>query len=112
MNSPPREIVDEAALREALGQERFLLFKHSRTCSISAAAFEEYADFRTQSDVATGWLDVSARRTLSQWVAESTGIRHQSPQAILFVRGQPVWNASHHAITGRALAQALSQAGT
>src|SRR5262245_5749103 len=111
MTIPPREIVVEEALREALSQDRFLLFKHSQTCSISAAAFVEYAEFVEPGGIATGWLDVRARRPLSDWVAQSSGIRHQSPQAILFVRGKPVWHASHHAITSAALAQALARAG-
>jgi monothiol bacilliredoxin len=110
MTSPPREIVSEAELREALSQERFLLFKHSHTCPISAAAFAEYQDFSTHDAIATGWLDVRARRALSASVEQSSGVRHQSPQAILFVRGKAVWHASHHDITGESLAQALAQA--
>jgi bacillithiol system protein YtxJ len=111
MTSPPREIVAEAELREALSRDRFLLFKHSRTCGISAAAFAEYADLAPPADVATGWLDVRAQHALSSWVASASGVRHQSPQAILFVRGKPVWHASHHAITREALLRALAQAG-
>jgi bacillithiol system protein YtxJ len=111
MTNPPREIVAESELREALGRDRFLLFKHSLTCPISAHAFAEYGAFAPPPDLTTGWLDVRARRALSQWVESSSGVRHQSPQAILFVRGKPVWHASHHSITRESLARALAQAG-
>lgn len=113
MTSPPREIVTETELREELSRDRFLLFKHSQTCPISAEAFRAYRQFCEQAaggGVATAWLDVRARRVLSQWVAGDSGIRHQSPQAILFVVGHPVWHASHHAITKDALDAAIARA--
>lgn len=84
----------------ALHAPRVLLFKHSPTCPISAAARAEYDAFRAElPDVPTLFVDVVADRPVARGIAERCGVTHQSPQAILFERGQPVWHASHGAIT-------------
>ena len=106
----PTEITDERALAEALAGELFLLFKHSRACPTSAFAFAEYRAFvEAQEDVPTAWLDVIARRPLSLAVADETGVRHESPQALLFREGKVVWDASHGAITSSSLAEAVAK---
>lgn len=79
---------------------RVLLFKHSPACPISHAAREEYQSFRRHNpDVPTLFVDVIADRPVARGLAELCGVRHESPQAILFQQGKPVWNASHDAIT-------------
>ena len=96
----PARLRTEAEIEAAFAAERYLLFKHSTRCGISADAFEEYARWSAaHPDAATGWIDVIQDRALSASVAERTGIRHESPQAILLARGKPSWNASHGAIT-------------
>jgi bacillithiol system protein YtxJ len=96
-------------LESALGARRFLLFKHSPTCHVSTAAWEEYERFTgAHPELATGWIQVVRERALSQAVAARTGIRHESPQAILFVERRPVWNASHMAISFATLQEALA----
>jgi bacillithiol system protein YtxJ len=42
-------------------------------------------------------------------VAVTTGVRHQSPQAILLRDGRAVWNGSHGGITAEALERALAE---
>ena len=50
------------------------------------------------------------QRPLSQLIAARSGVEHESPQVIIFRRGAPVWNASHHDITTDALARNLPAA--
>ena len=84
----------------ALHQPRLLLFKHSPHCPISAAAREQYDAWRAElPDVPTAFVDVIADRATARGLAERCGVRHESPQAILFEAGKPVWRASHDAIT-------------
>ena len=79
-----------------------------RICPTSAQAFEEYRRFlRDGAAVPTGWLDVRGQRELSQLVEARTGVRHESPQALLLKDGKAVWNASHHAITSQSLRSAV-----
>jgi bacillithiol system protein YtxJ len=99
-----KRIRDPSELEAALGGDRFLLFKHSAVCPISAAAFSQYESFaEAHPDLPTGWIEVREDRPLSQWVERTTGVRHQSPQAILVEAGRVVWHASHGGITVRSL---------
>lgn len=80
--------------------ERFLFFKNSTTCPISHAAFEEFENFvADQEQVPCYYLNVQEARPLSNHIAEATGVKHESPQALLFKGGDVVWNASHWKIT-------------
>ena len=49
-------------------------------------------------------------RHVSMHVADETGVRHQSPQAILLYRGEPVWDESHYRITEDVMRAALERA--
>lgn len=99
-----------AELDAAFAAERYLLFKHSPTCPISAAAFAEYERWaRAHPHFATGWIEVVAERPLARAAAERSGIRHESPQAILLEAGAPCWNASHSAITAASLEAACGK---
>jgi bacillithiol system protein YtxJ len=42
---------------------------------------------------------VQNERGISNRISELTGIRHQSPQAIILKGGSPVYSASHYDIT-------------
>ena len=99
------QIQDEAQLRDAIATGRFLLFKHSFRCPISTRAFEAYRAYVTaHTHTRHGWIDVVDQRPLSQQIASQTGVRHESPQALLFEGGDVVWHASHDEITPDALA--------
>lgn len=87
------------------------LFKHSTTCPISGAAHQEYLQFLEgqpgDGEAAYTLLEVQNARPLSKEIAQRTGIRHESPQAILLRDGKPVWNASHWSIKASTLADSL-----
>ena len=102
----------EAEVEQAFASPRYLLFKHSTRCPISAGAFEEFHHWSAaHPDAAAGWIDVIEERALSQAVAARTGVRHQSPQAILLENGRPTWNASHDAITVESLERSAVKPG-
>ncbi len=99
----------DAELEAAFAAERYLLFKHSTSCPISAAAFAEYEAFaRAHPEVPSGWIEVVAQRPLARAVTERTGVRHESPQALLLSGGVVRWHASHSAITAASLATAVT----
>lgn len=90
----------------ALSHERpVVLFKHSLTCPISSAAYEEMSGF--EGDVSL--IVVQRAREVSREVEHLTGIRHESPQAIILRNGKPVWNASHWKITRSVVEQAVKE---
>ncbi|MGD6902640.1 bacillithiol system redox-active protein YtxJ [Bacillus infantis] len=86
------------------------LLKHSTTCPVSQAAYEEYESFTSaNSSVPAYFLTVQDARPVSNHVAEEYHIKHESPQAILFSNKDVVWHASHWKITEDSLAKAVSE---
>lgn len=94
--------VDELEAAIAESRERpVLVFKHSRTCGISAEALDEFRTHveRAESRVSYKLITVQSHRRVSDEAAARFGIRHETPQAILLRDGRAVWNASHFRIT-------------
>ncbi|MBM4762595.1 bacillithiol system redox-active protein YtxJ [Bacillus sp. B15-48] len=85
----------------------FFFVKHSLTCPISQAAFEEYEKFSSDSSLPCYYLAVQEARPLSNHIAERFHVKHESPQAILFTRSNVVWHASHWKITEKSLQAAF-----
>lgn len=94
------------------GAGRVLLFKHSLTCPVSSAAFREFQRFLAvgaPENVEVRLIEVQNARQASNRVAELTGVRHESPQALLIDGGAVRWHRSHGQITAQSLAAALGQ---
>jgi bacillithiol system protein YtxJ len=74
-----------------------LVFKHSTTCPVSATAGREVRAMTT--DLPIYWINVREQRELSNWVAETYKVTHESPQLLLIRDGklQKVWN--HHEVS-------------
>lgn len=105
-----KQIHTEADFQSLLQKGTFLLLKHSLTCPISKAAYEEYAEFmQTHADLEGALLIIQESRPLSAYVAEQTHVKHESPQAILFNKGNVTWHASHWKITKATIAAALEE---
>lgn len=88
----------------------FFLLKHSSTCPISQAGYEEFEKFSTeQQNIETLYLTVQEARPLSNHIAETFHVKHESPQAILFNNHDVVWHGSHWKITYSNLKKALEE---
>lgn len=102
------ELHETAKLEEILQiscKRPVVLFKHSNTCSISADVFAEISSVDS-----TVWLVVvQDARDISNEIAEKTGIRHESPQAIVIKDGKPIYHASHYDITSQDVENILSK---
>ncbi len=100
-------LADDGALAARLEDGALLVFKHSPICPVSARALRELEAFlAARPDVPAGIVDVLGARPLSQALAARTGVRHESPQALLLAAGGCAWHASHGAITRAALERA------
>src|SRR3954465_12333249 len=83
-------INDTDALEELIARshsEPVILFKHSTTCPVSAAAYAEMSQVPEKVSLVV----VQRARDVSQEVATRTGVRHESPQAIILRNGAAVW---------------------
>ena len=87
--------------------EAVVLFKHSLTCPISAGAYQEME--RVAGEV--GLVVVQKARPVSDEIAARTGVRHESPQALVLRDGRVVWSASHWNVTAEAVGGALREQG-
>jgi bacillithiol system protein YtxJ len=88
-------------------EQLVVIFKHSTTCPVSAAAYDEMEQFAGEVVL----VEVQRARALSVEIEKRTGIRHESPQVLVLENGKVVWNASHFKVKAQALAEALQRAG-
>lgn len=82
-----------------------LVFKHSTRCSISTMAlsrFEKEWPENTPCDLY--FLDLIAHRNISDLIAQRSRVTHQSPQVILFLDGDLIYNNSHNGISAEDIA--------
>ena len=104
----PDQIID---LAQASHEQPVLIFKHSTTCSISAAAKSkierQWADSGL-ADVPLYYLDLLRFRPLSAQIAEQFNVRHESPQLLLIRGGQCRYDASHMGIRLNEVKSALN----
>lgn len=84
------EKLDE--LFEKSSENPIMLFKHSTTCPISAGVYQMVS----QIDADVYLVVVQRARDVSNYIAEKTGVRHQSPQAFIIKDGEPIYHASHY----------------
>lgn len=76
----------------------FAVFKHSTRCSISSMA-KNRVERDWDLDFPVYYLDLVALRSLSNFIAQQSGVEHQSPQLIVFHHGKPIYDASHTSIS-------------
>ncbi len=99
----------EKILLESEGKPVFVL-KHSTSCPISANALRDFKKFAEDGPTANFYrVLVIEDRPLSNAIEDDTGIRHESPQVILYNDREPVWSESHWSIRKKSLQEALSQ---
>ena len=84
-----------------------LIFKHSTTCGISRMVLgmfsKDYALEENSADLY--YLDLHAYRHISNAVAATFQVLHQSPQLLVIKDGTTVFHTSHGAITEANLEQ-------
>lgn len=85
-------------------QNPVVLFKHSVTCPISLSVYQEVSKF----DGDVNLVIVQTDRLISSAIAEKTGIRHESPQAIVLKNGEIIYSASHFDVTSEDLKKAVT----
>ncbi|PKH11373.1 MULTISPECIES: bacillithiol system redox-active protein YtxJ [Planomicrobium] len=103
-------VQDLDGLKKAIeGTQSYWLFKHSSTCPVSAAAWNEYNEYCSLHPHQTFlFLVVQEDKELSQEIAEITQIKHESPQLMHFSNMQVDWHASHNKIKSKAMQEFIA----
>jgi len=88
-------------IKERSKSENILIFKHSTRCSISAMALsrlEKQWHGISDEKPEVYFLDLIRYRNLSDEIAFTFNVRHESPQALLIKDGKCTRHASHTGI--------------
>ena len=102
-----KEIISTEKLDELFEQSNekaVVLFKHSLTCPISSGVYEEISN----ADADINLVVVQTARNVSTAIADKTGIRHETPQAIVLKDGKVVYHASHYDVTAEDVEESVN----
>ncbi len=90
------------AIKDESKKQPVLIFKHSVACGTSAMALDRLERNWKEEEMAgikPYFLDLLSYRPVSNFVAETFDVVHQSPQALIIYDGKCVYNTSHLGIS-------------
>lgn len=80
-------------------QRSQVIFKHSTRCSVSSVAWKRVQKNGSETDIDFYFLDLIAYRSLSNTIAETFKVHHESPQILIIKAGECVYDESHLSIS-------------
>lgn len=102
------ELTSEAQLNEIIEESKtqpVVIYKHSHRCHICAMTKNRLEREAAPEGVKFYFLDVLAHRSVSNDVAETFKIHHESPQLLLIKNGECTYEESHNGIRMDELAE-------
>lgn len=94
-------------IRERSAQRPQVIFKHSTRCSTSQLVKSRLERGAQPEAIDFYYLDLLSHRPISNKVAETFGIHHESPQILVIRDGKCVFDESH---LGISMSEILEQA--
>jgi bacillithiol system protein YtxJ len=89
----------------------YLIYKHSYRCSTCLFTMQSLqrhsSDFKGVGEMY--FVDVIKQREISNHIAKVTGVRHESPQALLIYKGHVFWHDSHSGVRGETVIECLNE---
>lgn len=85
-------------IKEISASQPVLIFKHSTRCSISATALNRLERSWKEADmknVRPYLLDLISYRSISNKIADTFQVQHESPQVLVIRDGKCTYHASH-----------------
>ena len=86
-------------LRNRSAERPQVIFKHSTRCSTSALVKSRLERGQQPWDVDFYYLDLISYRPISNKIAESFQVRHESPQVLIIRNGECIYDESHLGIS-------------
>lgn len=87
-----------------------LIFKHSTRCPISSMALSRVENkWNDDPKIPIYYLDLIKYREISNKIAETFDVEHQSPQVLLIKNGQCFYNTSHSSINVSDILEAIAK---
>ncbi len=97
------------SLKALSAEKPVLVFKHSPRCSISMMAYNRMEQMAGNNEAAFYLVDVLKSRPISMQIAEEYQVHHESPQALLIVNGECVYDESHSGILPAELKEEIKE---
>lgn len=95
-------------IKEKSASKPQLIFKHSTRCSISSMVLHRLERHPLHESIDCYFLDLIAHRSLSNLVADTFQVWHESPQVLLIKNGECIFDESHMGINAPEI---IEQAG-
>lgn len=86
-----------------------VIFKHSTRCSTSILAKNRLEREKAPSDVDFYYLDLLTYRQISNLIAESFNVWHESPQVLVIRDGECIYDESHLGIQMEEISSMVSR---
>ena len=106
-----RQIETESDFQNLITASRdkpVFLLKHSTRCFSSGKIWQLFKEFAEKEDGAEyRMILVIQNRNLSDQIVYKTNIHHESPQVLLFYKGEVTWHAEHWLINQNSLISAF-----
>ncbi len=74
------------------------IFKHSTRCSISSMALNRIEKTDLDKDAKFYYLDLLKHRNISDKIAQDFKVYHESPQVLMIVKSECVYEETHNGI--------------
>ena len=99
--NPLSSLNDLQGIVELSNSRPQVIFKHSTTCPISSMAKMRVEDKwdKIDKNIDFHYLDLLSFRNISNQIAETFEVHHESPQFLVIRNGHCVYDASHLGIT-------------
>ena len=98
----------------ASGTRIQLILKHSQSCAVSFFAKQNLDSVPLEEwpEMDRSMVEVVRFRPISQYIAQKTSIRHESPQVLVIVNGEVIFHTSHSEVNKVNIQQAYKKALT
>jgi bacillithiol system protein YtxJ len=109
------QLTEEAQIESIIQQsmqQPVVLFKHSTRCSISSMAKNRLERVASPENVIFYYLDLIRYRSVSNKLAEMFQVYHESPQVLLIINGECVYDESHGGIDMNEIAEQVAAHST
>ncbi|QDQ00388.1 bacillithiol system redox-active protein YtxJ [Lysinibacillus fusiformis] len=87
-------------------EQPILLLKFSMTCISSIAALKEFKALDTH--LSKRLVIVQMERDVSNTIEKDLGVKHESPQFLILLNGNGIWQATHYKIKRTLLTDAIN----
>lgn len=89
-----------------------LIYKHSAYCQISHSVLQKLEtswQAEEMGNVLPYFLDLHAYRSVSDTIASSFGVIHESPQVLIIHKGKAIYESSHFEISYHRLKEIIGK---